>query len=52
VADGLSNRDIARELGISEHTAKFHLSSVYEKLGARGRVEAVQQGLKLGLLTL
>lgn len=49
---GFSNREIAAELEISEHTAKFHVSSVYTKLGANGRVEAVQIGLRKGLLTL
>lgn len=40
VATGLSNRQIARTLGISEKTVKNHLSSTYLKLGAHSRVEA------------
>jgi DNA-binding NarL/FixJ family response regulator len=50
VADGLRNRDIARELGITEHTVKFHLSAVFGKLGAASRTEAVRRGLQLGLI--
>ena len=49
---GLSNRDVAAALGISEHTVKFHLASVYGKLGAGTRTEAVRRGLRRGLITL
>jgi DNA-binding CsgD family transcriptional regulator len=41
VADGDSNKGIARRLGISLHTVKFHVESVFRKLGARTRTEAV-----------
>lgn len=49
---GLSNRLIARELHISEHTVKFHISSLYAKLGVGSRAEAVSQGARRGLLSL
>jgi len=52
LAEGLSNREIAAVLGISEHTAKFHVASVLAKLGAANRAEAVRQGIRRGWLTL
>lgn len=52
VADGLSNRDIAGRLGISEHTVKFHLASIFGKLGVSTRTEAVQRGLRLGVIDI
>jgi two-component system nitrate/nitrite response regulator NarL len=52
LALGLSNRDIAGRLGISEHTAKFHVASVCGKLGASSRTEAVSRGVRRGLITL
>lgn len=52
VSQGLSNKLIARELTISEHTVKFHVSSIYAKLGAANRTEAVNRGARLGLITL
>lgn len=45
VARGFSNRQIARELHISEATAKRHLANIYEKIGARSRSEAVRTAL-------
>ena len=52
VADGRSNRDIARHLSISEHTVKFHLASIFGKLGASTRTEAVQRGLRHGVIEI
>jgi DNA-binding NarL/FixJ family response regulator len=52
VARGLSNRAIAAELGVSEHTAKFHVRSLLDKLGAETRADAVARAARRGLLTL
>jgi DNA-binding NarL/FixJ family response regulator len=52
LAEGLSNKAIAARLGISEHTAKFHVASVTGKLGASSRTEAVSRGVRRGLITL
>jgi DNA-binding NarL/FixJ family response regulator len=52
VAEGLSNRAIAARLEISEHTVKFHVSSLFAKLGAENRTDAVRRGVRLGLITL
>ena len=52
VAVGLTNRAIALQLGISEHTAKFHVGAVLSKLGAQSRAEAVSVAVRLGLLSL
>jgi len=49
---GLSNRLIAQELHISEHTVKFHISSLYAKLEVSNRAEAVSQGARHGLISL
>ena len=49
---GLSNKMIARRLSISEHTVKFHVSSIYTKLGAASRTDAVSRGVRRGLITL
>src|SRR5829696_8159518 len=49
---GLSNKLIARELHISEHTVKFHISSLYAKLGVNNRAEAVSRGARHGLISL
>jgi DNA-binding NarL/FixJ family response regulator len=49
---GLSNKMIARDLQISEHTVKFHVSSIYAKLGVASRTEAVSLGARLGLILL
>jgi two-component system, NarL family, nitrate/nitrite response regulator NarL len=48
---GMTNQQLAGALGISEHTAKFHVSAVLGKLGAQSRAEAVATGYQLGLLT-
>ena len=52
VADGLQNRDVAARLAISEHTVKFHLASIFGKLGVSTRTEAVQRGLRLGVIEI
>ena len=52
VADGLPNRDIAAALGISEHTVKFHLASIFGKFAVSTRTEAVQRGLRLGVIEI
>lgn len=52
IADGLPNKTIAMQLGISEHTAKFHVSSLLAKLGAFSRTEAVSTAARRGLLVL
>jgi DNA-binding NarL/FixJ family response regulator len=52
VAHGLGNKEIASELGISTHTAKYHLSSLLAKLGVHSRTEAVTIGLRKGLVPL
>jgi DNA-binding NarL/FixJ family response regulator len=49
---GLSNKMIAHGLHISEHTVKFHVSSIYTKLGASSRAEAVSLGARHGLISL
>lgn len=52
LADGLPNRDIAARLGVSEHTVKFHLGAIFGKLGASTRTEAVQKGLRSGVIEI
>ncbi len=52
LAQGLSNRRIAERLGISEHTAKFHVNSIVTKLGAQTRTEAAMRAARLGLVLL
>ena len=52
LAEGLVNKDIAARLGISEHTVKFHISSILDKLGASTRTEAVTQGIRRGLIPI
>lgn len=50
VASGLPNKTIAGRLHLSEHTVKFHLASIFAKLGAASRTEAVTRGIQLGLV--
>jgi DNA-binding CsgD family transcriptional regulator len=50
IAQGLSNREIADRLFVSENTVKTHCSRAFDKLGARRRTQAVQLGKQLGLL--
>lgn len=52
LAQGLANKQIALNLGISEHTVKFHISSIYTKLGANSRTEAIRLGARSGLILL
>lgn len=52
VAQGLPNKGIARQLGISENTAKFHVASLTGKLGANSRTEAVTLAARRGLIIL
>ena len=52
VAKGLSNKRIARALGVSDHTVKFHLTSVFNKLGCRTRAQATSIAAERGLLGL
>ncbi|QSJ18509.1 response regulator transcription factor [Nostoc sp. UHCC 0702] len=49
---GLGNKAIAKRLHISEHTVKFHVSSIFQKLGVSTRTEAVTVGVRLGLIML
>ncbi len=50
MAEGLANKEIAASLGISTHTAKFHVESLLRKLGAVNRAEAVHTGIRRGLI--
>ena len=52
MALGLGNKEIASRLDISEHTAKFHVSSILAKLGAASRTEAVTIGMTRGLVAI
>lgn len=49
---GLTNREIASALGISEHTVKFHIASIFGKLGTSTRTETVTEGIRRGLILL
>ena len=49
---GLSNKAIAKQLNISDHTVKFHVSSIFQKLNVSTRTEAVAVGVRLGLIML
>jgi DNA-binding CsgD family transcriptional regulator len=50
IAEGASNKAIARRLAISVHAVKFHIASLLGKLDAQGRAEAVAQGTRLGAI--
>jgi NarL family two-component system response regulator LiaR len=50
IAQGMSNREIAEKLYVSENTVKTHSSRVFDKLGAKRRTQAVQLGKEFGLL--
>jgi DNA-binding NarL/FixJ family response regulator len=52
LARGAPNKQIAGRLGISEHTVKFHIASIFAKLGVSSRTEAVTRGVRLGLIML
>jgi DNA-binding NarL/FixJ family response regulator len=52
LSEGLSNKLIADRLGISDHTAKFHVNGVMMKLGASTRTEAVVEAMRRGLIRL
>jgi DNA-binding CsgD family transcriptional regulator len=52
MAEGASNKTIAMRLGISVHTAKFHVGSILEKLDATGRTDAVAHAARLGVIEL
>ncbi|MBD2436804.1 response regulator transcription factor [Nostoc sp. FACHB-110] len=52
LGSGLGNKAIAKRLQISEHTVKFHVSSIFQKLGVSTRTEAVTAGVRLGLIML
>jgi len=52
LAEGASNKTIARRLGISVHTAKFHVGSLLDKLDATGRTDAVTHAARIGVIDL
>jgi DNA-binding NarL/FixJ family response regulator len=52
LAEGASNKVIARRLGITPNTAKFHVASIVAKLGAIGRTDAVARAMRLGLVMI
>jgi DNA-binding NarL/FixJ family response regulator len=52
LAEGLANKAIALRLGISEHTVKFHVGSLLDKLGAASRTEAVTLATRRGILAI
>ena len=52
VADGLPNKTIAANLGVSDETVKFHLGSIFGKLGASNRTDAVRRALRRNLIPL
>ncbi len=52
LAEGVANKEIAARLNITEHTVKFHVSSILSKLGVTSRGEAVARGLREGLIVI
>jgi two-component system, NarL family, response regulator YdfI len=52
MAEGFGNKQIAAHLGISDHTVKFHISSILAKLSVSSRTEAVTQGIRMGLIVV
>lgn len=52
LAEGLGNKEVAWRLGISDHTVKFHIASIFSKLNVSSRTEAVTNGVRLGLVLL
>jgi DNA-binding NarL/FixJ family response regulator len=52
MAEGLTNRQIAGRLGVSEHTVKFHVDTILGKLGAHSRTDAVTRAARAGLIIL
>jgi DNA-binding NarL/FixJ family response regulator len=52
LAEGLANKNIAWRMGISEHTVKFHIASIFTKLNVSSRAEAVAIGMRQGLILL
>ncbi|GGR43386.1 hypothetical protein GCM10008959_00310 [Deinococcus seoulensis] len=52
LAEGLSNKRAARDLGVSESTVKFHVQALYSKLGVQSRAGAVARGISLGLVSV
>lgn len=52
LTNGMSNKAVAQKLHISEHTVKFHISSIFQKLDVSTRTEAVAVGVRLGLIML
>jgi len=52
MAEGFGNKQIAARLGISDHTVKFHISSILAKLSVSSRTEAVTQGIRMGLIVV
>jgi DNA-binding NarL/FixJ family response regulator len=52
LAAGLGNKEIAAQLSISDHTAKFHVAQILAKLGAGSRTEAVMTAIRRGLIPI
>jgi len=52
LAEGLPNKSIAMRLAISDQTVKFHVASIYGKLGAANRTDAVRRALRRGIITI